>query len=39
MAERRRSQPAVEYFIADFDPNNNDTIDWVLMVTFGTSAM
>lgn len=31
--------PAVEDFIADFDPNNNDTIDYVSMVTFGTSAV
>ncbi len=31
--------PAVEAFIADFDPNNNDTIDWVSMVTFGSSAV
>ncbi|MGC1337652.1 MAG: VWA domain-containing protein [Candidatus Binataceae bacterium] len=31
--------PAVEAFIADFDPNNNDTIDYASMVTFGTSAV
>ncbi len=30
--------PAVENFIADFDPDNNDTIDYVSVVTFGTSA-
>ena len=31
--------PAVQDFIADFDPNNNDTIDYASMVTFGTSAV
>jgi Flp pilus assembly protein TadG len=30
--------PAVENFIADFDPDNNDTIDDVSLVTFGTSG-
>jgi len=31
-------KPAVDNFIADFDPGNNDTVDWVSVVTFGTSA-
>ncbi len=30
---------AVENFVADFDPNNDDMIDWVSVVTFGTSAV
>jgi len=30
---------AVENFVEDFDPNNNDTIDNVSVVTFGTSAI
>jgi Flp pilus assembly protein TadG len=30
--------PAVENFIANFDPGNNDTVDWVSVVTFGTFA-
>ena len=30
--------PAVENFIEDFDPGDNDTIDWVSVVTFGTFA-
>lgn len=30
---------AVENFVNDFDPNNNDTIDNVSVVTFGTSAI
>ena len=30
--------PAVENFIADFDPGNNDSVDWVSVVTFGTYA-
>ena len=30
--------PAVENFIENFDPGNNDTTDWVSVVTFGTSA-
>jgi len=30
--------PAVENFIADFDPDNNDTVDYVSLVTFGTSS-
>ncbi len=30
--------PAVENFIADFDPDNNDTVDYVSVVTFGTSS-
>jgi hypothetical protein len=30
--------PAVQNFIADFDPQNNNTTDWVSMVTFGTSS-
>ena len=30
--------PAVEAFIADFDPDNTDTTDYASMVTFGTSA-
>ena len=29
---------AVENFIADFDPGNNDSVDWVSVVTFGTFA-
>ncbi len=29
---------AVENFIADFDPGDNDTVDWVSVVTFGTYA-
>ncbi len=29
---------AVENFIADFDPGDNDTVDWVSVVTFGTFA-
>ena len=29
---------AVKDFIANFDPGNNDTTDWVSVVTFGTSA-
>lgn len=29
---------AVQNFIANFDPQNNDTTDWVSMVTFGTSS-
>jgi Flp pilus assembly protein TadG len=29
---------AVDDFIANFDPGNNDTTDWVSVVTFGTSA-
>jgi hypothetical protein len=31
--------PSVEHFVADFDPNNNDSVDWVSVVTFGTSAI
>ncbi len=31
--------PAVKAFIADFDPDDNDTTDWVSVVTFGTSAV
>ena len=30
--------PAVKNFIADFDPGNNDSVDWVSVVTFGTYA-
>jgi Flp pilus assembly protein TadG len=30
--------PAVQNFIANFDPQNNNTTDWVSMVTFGTSS-
>ena len=30
---------AVENFVNDFDPNNNDTIDNVSVITFGTSAI
>ena len=30
--------PAVENFIANFDPGNNDSVDWVSVVTFGTYA-
>jgi Flp pilus assembly protein TadG len=30
---------AVENFVADFDPNNDDDIDWVSVITFGTSAV
>jgi Flp pilus assembly protein TadG len=30
--------PAVKSFIEDFDPGNNDSVDWVSVVTFGTSA-
>jgi Flp pilus assembly protein TadG len=30
--------PAVKDFIANFDPGNNDTTDWVSVVTFGTYA-
>jgi Flp pilus assembly protein TadG len=30
--------PAVQNFIANFDPQNDDTTDWVSMVTFGTSS-
>jgi Flp pilus assembly protein TadG len=29
---------AVDDFIANFDPGNNDTTDWVSVVTFGTYA-
>jgi Flp pilus assembly protein TadG len=31
--------PAVQNFVADFDPNDNDTIDHVSAVTFGSSAV
>ena len=30
--------PAVENFIENFDPGNNDSVDWVSVVTFGTFA-
>lgn len=30
--------PAVKNFIADFDPDNNDTVDYASVVTFGTSS-
>jgi hypothetical protein len=30
--------PAVENFVNDFDPNNNDAIDHVSMVSFGSSG-
>ena len=30
--------PAVENFIENFDPGNNDSVDWVSVVTFGTYA-
>jgi Flp pilus assembly protein TadG len=31
--------PAVQNFIAQFDPQNNNTTDWASMVTFGTSGV
>lgn len=31
--------PAVQNFVQDFDPNNNDNVDYVSMVTFGSSAV
>ena len=30
--------PAVKNFIENFDPGNNDSVDWVSVVTFGTYA-